>query len=71
MVKINKRIPFPEKRDRPNKQFWSGLKRGDSFVYNDFIDNAHAAASYYSKILGKTFKARHDPRGIVRVWRIE
>lgn len=71
MVKIEKGIPFPRKEDRPAKAFWSQLRKGDSFVYNDFIDNAHAAASYYSKTLGKVFKARRDLQGIVRVWRLE
>lgn len=71
MVKIDKNIPFPEKADRQTEYPWSDLEKGDSFVYSGYTPNAQAAASYYSHKLGKTFKARRDPRGIVRVWRLE
>lgn len=71
MVKIDKHIPFPEKRDRPTEYPWSDMQVGDSFAHLKYISNAQADASYYSNKLGKVFKARRDPRGIVRVWRIE
>lgn len=71
MVKIDKNIPFPRKEDKPTEYPWSALEVGDSFVYSGFVDNAQAAASYYSAKFGKLFKARRDPRGTVRVWRIE
>lgn len=71
MVKINKGIPFPRKEDKPTEYPWSDMEAGDSFVYSGYVPNAQAAASYYSNKFGKTFKARRDPRGIVRVWRLE
>lgn len=71
MVRIDKGIPFPKKEDKPTEYPWSDMKTGDSFVHLKYIANAQADASYYSKKFGKVFKARRDPRGIVRVWRLE
>lgn len=73
MTQIERNIPFPEGRGK-TKYPWRELGVGDSFVYDGSVINAQQSAVHYTRVTGRTFKARtvnEDDLVIVRVWRLK
>lgn len=69
MIKIDKDIPFPVRREGSGYP-WHELQVGESFEHDGGYDNARQSAFYHSRTTGKTFKAR-TLNNKVRVWRIK
>lgn len=74
---IEKNIPIPPKKSTANTKYdFVNMEPGDSVLITEDVENAHAAArvhAYKSRKRGihKTFTARTQPDGSVRIWRLE
>lgn len=66
MIKIEKRVPMPPRRNARNGYPWADLKIGDSF----FVTDRGLRGSFYSVAArhGYRIAVRNDGDGI-RVWR--